>query len=134
MADSGIYNVFKEDLLLGEVDLVDDTTKVTLYNDSHTFVAAATVYTTDNELATTGGYTQGGKTLTTPAVAGTTTQAWDADDVAWTDATFTAYNAVIYDSTNTNSLIATIGFGAKSVVAGTFTIQWDPTGIITIAG
>lgn len=135
MGTSGIYNVFKEDLLLGDVDLVDDTTKVALYDTNHDFIAAATVYTTDNELTTTGGYTQGGKTLQTPAVAGTTTQAWDADDLAWTSATFTAFAAVIYDSTNTNSLIVTIDFGGgKAVSAGTFTIQWDATGIITLAG
>ena len=51
-----------------------------------------------------------------------------------TAATFTAYHAVIYDTSVSNDLIASIDFGgAKAVVAGTFTIQWDAAGIITLA-
>jgi len=59
---------------------------------------------------------------------------WNATDSAWTTATFTAYHAVIYDSTAGNDLICSIDFGgAKTVSAGTFTIQWDSDGIITLA-
>ncbi len=134
MADSGIYNRFKANLMNKVVDLEGDTIKVTLYDNSHTFTATDTDYTTNNELATTGGYTQGGMTLANSAVTEAATTKWDADDTAWTSATFTAYNAVIYDSTASNDLIANIGFGgAKAVVAGTFTIQWDAAGIITLA-
>lgn len=131
---SGIYNRFKANLMNKVVDLEGDTIKVTLYDNSHSFTATDTDYTTDNELATTGGYTQGGKTLTTPAVTEAATTKFDADDVAWTSATFTAYHAVIYDSTAGNDLIASIDFGgAKAVAAGTFTIQWSASGIITLA-
>ena len=131
---SGIYNRFKANLMNKVVDLEGDTIKVTLYDNSHSFTAADTDYTTDNELATTGGYTQGGATLASKAVTEAATTKWDADDVAWTSATFTAYHAVIYDSTASNDLIASIDFGgAKVVAAGTFTIQFDAAGIITLA-
>lgn len=131
---SGIYSRFKANLMNKIVDLEGDTIKVALYDNSHSFTAADTDYTTDNELATTGGYTQGGATLASKAVTEAATTKWDAADTAWTSATFTAYHAVIYDSTAGNDLIASIDFGgAKTVAAGTFTIQWDSSGIITLA-
>lgn len=131
---SGIYSRFKANLMNKVVDLEADTIKVTLYDTNHSFTASDTDYTTDNELATTGGYTQAGKTLTSAAVTEAATTKWDADDVAWTSATFTAFHAVIYDSTASNDLIASIDFGGgKTVAAGTFTIQFDASGIITLA-
>lgn len=131
---SGIYNRLKANLMNKVVDLEGDTIKVTLYDNSHSFTATDTDYTTDNELASTGGYTQGGMTLANAAVTEAATTKWDADDVAWTSATFTAYHAVIYDSTASNDLIVSIDFGgAKTVTAGTFTIQFDSSGIITLA-
>ncbi len=131
---SGIYSRFKANLMNKVVDLEADTIKVALYDNSHSFTAADTDYTTDNELATTGGYTQGGATLASKAVTEAATTKWDAADTAWTSATFTAYHAVIYDSTAGNDLICSIDFGgAKTVAAGTFTIQWSASGIITLA-
>jgi hypothetical protein len=131
---SGIYNRLKANLMNKEVDLEADTIKIALYDNSHAFTAGDTTYTTTNELATTGGYTQGGITLENAAVTEAATTKWDADDVEWTTATFTAYHAVIYDSTAADNLIASIDFGgAKTVAAGTFTIQFDANGIITLA-
>ena len=85
-------------------------------------------------MATTGGYTQGGQALDNKAVTEAATTDWDADDEAWTSATFEAHHAVIYDVSVSNDLIASIDFGgAKTVAAGTFTIQFDASGIITLA-
>jgi len=131
---SGIYNRFKANLMNKVVDLEADTIKVSLYDDSHSFTATDTDYTTTNELATAGGYTQGGVTLAGKSVTEGATTKWDADDSEWTAATFTAYHAVIWDSTAGNDLICSIDFGgAKTVAAGTFTIQWDADGIITLS-
>ena len=131
---NGIYNRFKANLMNKVVDLEADTIKVALYDNSHSFTATDTDYTTTNELATAGGYTQAGATLAGKAVTEAATTKWDGTDLAWTTATFTAYHAVIYDSTAGNDLICSIDFGgAKTVAAGTFTIQWDASGIITIA-
>lgn len=131
---SGIYSRFKANLMNKVVDLEADTIIVSLYDDSHSFTAADTDYTTTNELATAGGYTRGTKELTGKAVTEGATTKWDATvDTAWTAATFTAYHAVIWDSTAGNDLICSIDFGgAKTVSAGTFTIQWHANGIIAL--
>lgn len=131
---SGVYNRFKANLMNKEVDLEADTINIALYDNSHSFTATDTDYTTDNELATTGGYTQGGVALASKAVTEAATTKWDATDPAWAAATFTAYHAVIYDISVTNDLICSIDFGgAQTVAAGTFTIQFDASGIITLA-
>jgi hypothetical protein len=122
--------------MTGAVNLGDggDTIKIALYDDGHAFTATDTVYTNTNELASANGYTRDTKELTGQAVTAGATTKWDADDVAWTSATFTAYHAVIYDSTNTKSLICSIDFGgAKTVASGTFTIVFDAAGIITLS-
>ena len=130
---SGIYNRFKANLMNKEVDLEADAIKVALYNSSHSFTAGDNVYTVTNEISGTG-YTAGGAALASKTVTQAATTKWDATDVTWTSATFTAYFAVIYDSTVTNDLIATIDFGgAQTVSSGTFTIQWHADGIITLA-
>ena len=133
---SGIYNCFKGDLMEKQVDIGDggDTLKIALYDDSHSFTATDTVYTATNELATENGYTRDTKELAGQAVTVAATTKFDAADTAWTAATFTAYHAVIYDVTNTKSLICSIDFGAaKTVSSGTFTIQWHSDGILTLA-
>ncbi len=133
---SGIYNRFKANLMNKEVDLEADVIKVILLDNSHTFTAGNDVLgdVSANELASGSGYTTGGNTLASKAVTQAVTTKWDAADRDWTTATFTAYHAVIYDTSVTDNLIASIDFGgAKAVVAGTFTIQWDSAGIITLA-
>lgn len=130
---SGIYNRFKANLMNKVVDLEADTINVSLYDNSHAFTATDTDYTTTNELATAGGYTQGGQALAGKSVTEAATTTWDATDISWTSATFTAYHAVIWDSTAGNDLICSIDFGgAQTVTAGTFTIQWHASGIIAM--
>lgn len=130
---SGIYNRFKANLMNKVVDLEADTIQVSLYNSTHAFNAAHTDYTTTNELATAGGYTQGGATLAGKAVTEAATTKWDATDISWTSATFTAAHAVIWDSTAGNDLICSIDFGGdQAIVAGTFIISWHADGIITL--
>ena len=131
---SGIYNRFKANVMNKVVDMEADTINVSLYNNTHSFTAADTVYTSTNELATTGGYTQGGQALDNKAVTEGATIKWDANDEAWTSATFTAYHCVVWDATAANNLIASFDFGgAQQVTAATFTIQWHADGIITLA-
>lgn len=133
---SGIYNRFKANLMNKEVDLEADTIKVMLLDNSHSFTATHNQKSeiVANEINGTG-YTAGGEALASKAVTQGATTKWDAADVEWTNATFTAYHAVIYDDTLTNDdLIASIDFGgAKSVSDGTFKIQWHANGIVTLA-
>jgi len=110
---------------------------VILLNDSHSFNTAHNQLSevTANQLATTGGYTQDDKSLASPGVTQAAAVKWDATDTAWTSATFTAYHSIIYDDTVADDpLVCSIDFGgAKQVVAGTFTIQWHASGILTVS-
>lgn len=132
---SGIYNRFKANLMNKEVDMEADTVKVMLLDDSHSFTAADNVIGDVDANETSGtGYVAGGGTLAGKAVTQAATTKWDATDLAWTTATFSAYHAVIYDTTATSNLICSIDFGGiQTVTAGTFTIQWHADGIITLA-
>ena len=99
--------------------------KLALYNNSASFTAATTAYTTTNEVAASGSYTAGGGTLTkvTPTSSGTTAYT-DFADISFTTATITAYGAMIYNDTATgNPAVAILDFGgAKTSTSGTFTI------------
>ena len=136
---SGIYNRFKANLMNKEVDLEADTIKVALLDNNHSFNADDNTWSdvSANEISGTG-YTAGGEELTNKSVTQDDTNdkaVFDADDVSWSSATFTAYHAVLYDdSLASDDLICSIDFGgAKSVSSGTFTIQWDADGIITLS-
>lgn len=133
---SGIYNRYKANLMNKEVDMEADTLKVALLDNSHSFSATNNVWAdvSANEISGTG-YSAGGEALANGAVTQAGTTKFDADDTQWTSASFTAYHAVIYDDTLTgDDLVCSIDFGgAKTVASGTFTIQWDAAGIITLA-
>ena len=101
------------------------TFKLAMYDNSASFTAATTAYTTTNEVAASGSYTAGGGTLTkvTPTSSGTTAFT-DFADISFTTATITAFGAMIYNDTATgNPAVAILDFGgAKTSTAGTFTI------------
>jgi len=141
MADF-IYNQFKHEVMEGTYDLSNggDTIKVALMKTGH---SASTSDDDDwtsvsaNELDNGNGYTTGGATLANQATSVDDTDnegVFDADDVTWSSATFTAYNAVLYDDTEANkALICSIDFGgAKTATNGDFVLQWDSEGIINI--
>lgn len=138
---SGIYNEAKTEWMKGTYDFVNDTIKCALMNNTHAFTAsdAGWASVSANEITGTG-YTAGGATLAGKTVTKDDVNnkgVFDANDVSWTGASFTAYHAVLYDDTPTSPadpLIASIDFGgAQTVTNGTFTIQWDTAGILTIA-
>ena len=133
---SAICSSFKQELLQGKHDFDSsggDTFKVALYTSSASLGAAATDYSTSNEIANTSGsaYTAGGKALTNTGVGLTSTTAFtDFSDVSFTSASFTANGAMIYNTTtdggsNTTDAVCIIAFGSdKTATNGTFTIQF----------
>jgi len=137
MADL-IYNSFTEYIGDGTIDMDNDTFKAALLDDGHTPSAAHTHYTdvSGDELANGNGYTTGGATLANVSwgqTGGTAT--FDADDPSWTEASFTARYAVIYsDTAGNDELVCLIDFSEnKTVSNGTFTIQFNESGIFTLA-
>lgn len=122
------------------VDWDADTIKTTLHPSSLTPVQDTTDFYDDvdaaDELSTAGGYTAGGFTHVTSAVTydtATNEARLDADDASWSSATFTARHAITRKDTGaaaTSPLLTWVNFGAdESVASGTFTVQWDATGV-----
>ena len=122
------------------IDFLTDTIKNSLHTvtfvpdqDAHDFFNDAT-----NEISgtgyTAGGVTLGSKTLTYDTATNETRL--DAADSSWTTASFTARIAVVYKDTGTGSTSPLMGYvdfgGDETVASGTFTIQWDATGVMKV--
>lgn len=106
-----------------------NTFKVALYTAAANIGATTTVYTTSNEVSGTG-YTAGGNTLvisTSPTSGnnnlGVPTAYASFNNTSWTNATFTARGALIYNATQGNKSVAVLDFGSdKTVSNDTFQI------------
>lgn len=119
---------FKVELLKGVHDFTNstgDTFKLALYDNSASFTAATTAYTSSNEVGASGSYSAGGGALTnvTPTASGTTALT-DFADLTFTSATITAYGALIYNDTEAGDpAVVVLDFGgAKTSTAGDFQI------------
>jgi hypothetical protein len=119
---------FKQEILQGVHNFTNgtgNTFKLALYDNSASFTAATTAYTSSNEVPNSGSYSAGGGTLTnvTPTTSGTTAFT-DFADLSFTSATITAFGAMIYNDTAAgNPSVCILDFGgSKSSSAGTFTI------------
>jgi len=136
---SSLVNSFKAELLKGlhSFDTSGATPagsvfKIALYTNSTTIDTTTTAYGgPTNEVASGGGYTTGGNTLTNTGVGTTTVTSFtDFSDTSWTSASFTARGCLIYNSSTitgltTNAAVCGITFGGdKTVSSGTFTIQF----------
>ena len=115
-----------------------NTFKLALYTagSGAPYTTASTVYAAGgDQVGTSGtGYSTGGNTLTSQAVAsGTAVASVDFADTEWTSATFTAAYGVIYNSSTVDSvadrLVVVLDFlGNKTATSGTFKITFpSPT-------
>lgn len=143
-----VLNKAKKKLTDGTFDLDTHTWKVALCTSAFTPTAAFAGTSTDarysditGEVSASGtGYTTGGATLTgVTLVESGGVITFDAADVQWTGATFSAKWAVIYNNTDANKgilgyldLETTVGAGL-SPSNGTLNVQWNAGGIFTIA-
>jgi hypothetical protein len=125
------------------IDLDLETHKVALFTNSVTGadLVTDTAYGVgawvSNEVPNGSGYTTGGNALTgtTYLSTGSGVTTWDATDTPWTTSTFSSVRGcLIYaDALAGNNAIIALTFGADyAVTAGTFTIQWNASGIYTI--
>jgi hypothetical protein len=103
-----------------------DTFKIALYTAAADLGAATTVYTTTNEVSSSGtNYTAGGNTL---VISITPTSGNNSANVptafisfatsTWTNVTFTCRGALIYNSTQGNKSVAVLDFGSDKVTSG----------------
>ena len=147
---SAVCTSFKVLLMKGQMDFTastGDSFKIAMFDSDATLSASTTDYSTSEEITNTSGtaYTAGGEALTnvTPVSSSTTAYTDFSPDVSWTDASFTANAALIYNTTtgtgsSTTDSVAAIAFGGdKTVSSGTFTIQFPAaaasTAILRIA-
>jgi hypothetical protein len=123
-----------------------DVFKAALFLASATINRSTTVYANTGELAGTGGYTQGGATVTNataPANTGGTgiVAFWTPSaSLVWSSFTSSgAFDAMLlYNSSNTaGNAVAVFTFGSQTVTAGTFTLTMPTndltTGLIRIS-
>jgi hypothetical protein len=108
-----------------------NTFKVALYTAAANIGPTTTVYSTSGEVSSSGtGYTAGGNILvisTSPTsgnnTGGIPTAYVSFNNSTWTNATFTARGALIYNFTQGNKSVAVLDFGAdKTVSNDTFQI------------
>ena len=123
-----LTNAFIQDCLDGAQDLgtSGNTLKIALYTSSASLGSTSASYSATNEVSGTG-YTAGGATLSSQAVAYDSTNQvayFDAADPSWSSATITARGALIYNNTKSNASIAILDFGSDySSSNGTFQVQ-----------
>ena len=124
---------FKQELFNKEHDLDTDTIKIPLYTSSASLGAGTTAYTTSNEVSGTG-YTAAGETLTGNTISTSGTTAFvDFNDASWTNASFTARGALIYNDSVSDKAIAVLDFGGDfTVSSGTFRIVFPAAGTSAI--
>jgi hypothetical protein len=134
MAFSGNFmcTSFKKELMTATHNFTNssgNTFKLALYDNSASFNAATTAYTTSNEVSNSGTYAAGGGTLTnvTPTTSGTTAFT-DFADLTFTSATITARGALIYNTqtaggSGTTDTVVVLDFGSnKSSTSGDFQV------------
>ncbi len=101
---------FKAELLGCIHDLDTDVIKIALYTSSATLSADTTAYSATNEITGTG-YVAGGATLAGATISlDGTTGICDFTDATWAGASFTARQALIYNSTKANRAIVVLDF------------------------
>lgn len=107
----GLTSSFKLQLLEAVHDFTVDTFKIALYTSAAILGPDTTVYTSSEEVTSTG-YTAGGQELTGVVVSlGSGVAYVTFDNLTWSDVTFTARGALIYNSSKGNKSVAVYNFG-----------------------
>ena len=102
-----------------------DEFKIALYT-SNPYSTSSDVVLTTNEVSSSGSSSYARKTLNSQAVAsGTAVASVDFADSTWTNATFTAAFAAIYNDDKSDKLCVVLDFGGdKTATNGTFTVSY----------
>lgn len=133
---SFIYNSLREDIGKGTIKLDSDAFKVMLLANTYTPSAdhETPAQISAHEIPGVGGYTAGGATLQNRVWQRNGAQVkFDADDVEWQAASFTARYAALYSST-ASRLCCLFDFGSdKTAEDQSFIIRWHADGIMVLS-
>ena len=122
------------------IDLSLTTHKWALFTNTLTPNFSTDVsYAATNEISGTN-YTAGGRTIAAGGGSPTVTESptgtimYDQADMTWPTATFTARGGILYaDALGADNLIVAQTYGADiTATAGTFTVQFAATGVLTL--
>ena len=140
---NAIASSFKKELLEGKHNFSTAPTgnkfKLSMYNSTATLGKSTTSFTTGGEVSSPAGYTSGGKALVNTGTSVSSSVAiTNFSNLSFTNVTLTARGALIYNTSNANSAVAVLDFGAdKTSTAGDFTIVFPTadasTAIVRIA-
>ena len=124
MFTAGLTTSFKQELLLGVHDLDTDVLKVALYTEAATLGPETTVYSSTNEVSSTG-YNAGGQVLLNVVVQGGEGTGYAGfDNPQWASVSFTTRGALIYNSSKANRSIGVFNFGSNQTMLNqSFQIQ-----------
>jgi hypothetical protein len=135
--DGALYNEFKEELLLGNIDMDGHTFKVILVTgytpniDSHNGLSDVSASEESGN-----GYTAGGATLAGKAVTKDTTSdraKFDADDVTWTGLDVgTPSHAILYDDTHASDCLVAYWEVTTATNGGNYTLQFGANGVLLL--
>jgi hypothetical protein len=120
----GLTLSFRQDILQAGQNLLTDTLNIALYTGFSDIGANTTEYTTTNQVVGAG-YTAGGVQLTGATILTSPDGVVyvNFNSPSWTNATFTARGALIYNVTRSNKSIAVLDFGSdKTCNNQTFTV------------
>jgi hypothetical protein len=107
----GLTTSFKLEILEAVHDFTTDTFKIAVYTSAAILGPNTTVYTSSNEV-TSAGYTAGGQVLTGVIVSSGSGVAYVTfNNLTWSNVTFTARGALIYNSSKGNKSVAVYNFG-----------------------
>ena len=140
--DGLVFNNFKEQILLGELDLVDDTIKMALIDATWTPVIDGDIsYTTvsGDEMPNGNGYTTGGETLSNKAVTQDDGNDWayfdNTVDITWTalDTGVSINRAFLYDDTHASKWAIAMWEIATDSNGGNYSLSPHAEGLVKIA-
>jgi len=103
-----------------------DEFKIALYTSIAGYSTSSDVVLTTNEVSSSGSSNYARKTLNSQAVAsGTAVASVDFADSTWSNASFTAAGAAIYNDDKSDKLCVVLDFGGnKTATNGTFTVSY----------
>lgn len=121
----GQTNSFKLQLYQGVHNFLTNNFYIALYTGNVNLNQATTAYSSTNEVATSAGYTAGGKLLTGVTVSSDSSNGIayiNFNNVNWTPVAFSTRCALIYNASASNASVAVIDFGSDKTCTTSFTI------------